>query len=101
MCYLQRCFAVVILAVVNMAMPASLYAGQAEYDDCILKYLKNAKHDVATRFIKQACKENYKTPTFTSVKRKAYNNCLLEHLVGVESLDAVMEISGACNRKFK
>ena len=79
----------------------STIAGQAEYDDCILEYLKGAKLDVATHLIKQACDENYKNTSFTSAEQKAYNNCLLEHLPGVESLQAVMNIKSACSNKFK
>ena len=96
MCYLQR-----ICSVVLLLLPGLLHAGQSEYDDCLLKHLKNAKQDVATHLIRQACYENYMNPTFTPDKRKAYNNCLLTHLVGVESFDAVMEISSACGRKHQ
>jgi len=80
-------------------MPA--IAGQAEYDDCILRHLKGAKTDVATHLIKQACEENYRNPGSTTGKKQEYNHCLLEHLVGVESVQAVMEIKSACGRKHK
>jgi hypothetical protein len=82
-----------------LAVTTSIHAGQAEYDDCILKHLKGAKFDVAASLIKQACEENYRNPSFTSDKRRAYNSCLLEYLSGVESLQATMEIKSACNRK--
>jgi hypothetical protein len=84
-----------------LALSGYGHAGQAEYDDCLLKHLKNAKHDVATHLIRQACYGNYYKPSFTSDKRRAYNDCLLDHLVGVESFDAVMEISAACDRKTR
>lgn len=74
-------------------------AGQAEYDECILKYLQGAKNDVAVHLIIQACKENYKSQSFTSDNKKAVNQCYLDNLVGVESLPAVMEIKEACSRK--
>jgi len=89
------------LIAVFFLMSAQLHAGQDEYDECILKHLKNARHDVATHFIRQACYENYMNPTFVPDKRKAYNNCLLKHLGGVESFEAVMEISNACGRKYQ
>lgn len=76
-------------------------AGQEEYDDCILEYLKGAKLDLSTHLIRQACEQNYKNPAFTSKKKVAYNTCLLDHLVGVESITAVMEIKAACGRKHK
>lgn len=79
----------------------SAFAGQAEYDDCILKHLKGAKLDIAVHTIKQACEENYKNPSFTSDKRRAYNECLLEHLLEVESLQATMEIKAACDSKYQ
>lgn len=79
----------------------STFAGQAEYDDCILEYLKGAKLDVATRAIRQACEENYNPPGLASNKNRAYNNCILEHLIGVESVQAVLEIKAACRRKHK
>jgi hypothetical protein len=87
------------LLVLAVSTPA--IAGQAEYDDCILEHLKDAKLDDATRLIKQACYENYKDTSFTSDKMRSYNNCLLEHLVGVESISAVMEIKTACSRKHE
>lgn len=90
-----------IIIIFFLAISASGFAGQMEYDDCILKYLKNAKLDIATHIIKQACEENEKNPSFTSDKRRAYNNCLLEHLVGVESLQATMDITAACGSKYK
>lgn len=80
---------------------ASVFAGQKEYDDCMLKHLKSAKVDVATHAIKQACYENYKKLSFTSKKQRAYNDCLLKHLPGVESLQAVIEIRSACDSKYK
>jgi len=76
-------------------------AGQSEYDDCILKYLKGAKLDIAAHTIKQACIENYRNPGFTSKKKRAYNACILENLPGIESLQAVMEIKSACKRKYQ
>lgn len=91
----------VLILVMPMLMLGHAHAGQQEYDDCLLKHLKNAKHDIATHMIRQACYGNYYKPSFTSEKRRAYNDCLLEHLVGVESFDAVMEISAACDRKTR
>jgi hypothetical protein len=76
-------------------------AGQEEYDDCILKYLKGAKIDVVTHLVKQACQENYKSPSFTSDKKKLFNQCILENLTGIESVPAAMEIKEVCNRKAK
>jgi len=81
---------IVTLSIMLVTAMLPVFAGQAEYDDCILKYLKGAKLDVAANLIKQACEENYRNPSFTSDKRRAYNKCLLEH---------PMEIRSACNRK--
>ena len=89
------------IIIFGLAVSNSILADQEEYDDCILKYLKGAKLDVATHLIKQACNENYKNPSFTSKKRHAYNNCLLEHLSGIESIQAVMDIKSACGSKYK
>jgi len=75
-------------------------AGQDEYNDCILEYLKGAKLDVATDMIRNACYENYMGPFFPNDKRRRYNECLLEHLVAVESFRAVMEIRSACGGKY-
>lgn len=79
----------------------AVIAGQDEYDDCILKYLKGAKIDVATHLIMQACKENYKSTAFTSERKKAFNQCILENLAGVESVPAAMEIKAVCDRKSR
>lgn len=91
----------IIAVILLLATSASAMAGQAEYDDCILEHLKNAKLDVVTHIIKQACEENYMKKTFTSDKRRAYNKCLLEHLEGVESFQAVMDIRAACGNRYK
>lgn len=90
----------IAVGLLGLALTTPTIAGQAEYDDCILEYLKNAKLDLATHLIKQACEENYKKSSFTSGNKRAYNNCLLEHLVGVESIQAVMAIKSACGKKF-
>lgn len=90
-----------IFVVFGLTLFTLSYAGQLEYDDCLLKYLKGAKLDVATNYIRMACDENFKNPSFVSSKRKAYNGCLLENLVDVESLQAVMAISNACASKNK
>ena len=89
------------LVIYFLTISISTFAGQAEYDDCILEHLKGAKLDIATDIINQACKENYKNPSFTSEKRRKYNHCLLENLVGVESFQAVIGIKEACGRKYK
>jgi transposase-like protein len=90
-------FALLIMIILLTASP--ILAGEKEYDDCILKYVKGAKVNEATRLVKKACKENYKNYVFVSDKRKEYNKCLLEHLMGIESSEAVMEIKKACDNK--
>ena len=94
--YLSLIFVVFGLSIATLST-----AGQVEYNDCILKYLKGAKLDVATNYIRMACKENSKKSSFISKNRRAYNSCLLENLAGVESMQAVMEISNACGSKHK
>ena len=84
-----------------LVISAMTIAGQKEYEDCILARLKNAKLDITTHLIKQACVENYKNPGFTSDKQRAFNNCILEHLIGVESVQAVMDVRAACDSKHK
>jgi len=91
----------ILSVIVLVLFSSSAIAGQEEYDECILKYMKGAKIDVATHLIMQACKENYKSPSFTSYKKKAFNKCILENLVGIESVPAAMEIKEVCNRKAK
>ncbi len=74
-----------------------------EYSDCILDHLNNAKLDAASRFIAEACEENYGSGPSSSVttKERRYNECLLEHMVGVESVDAVIRIRRACEKKYR
>ena len=86
------------LASILFLVSLPVMAGQNEYDDCILKYLKGAKIDVVSQMVMQACKENYKSPAFTNDKKKKYNECLLEHLTGIESVPAAMEIKDVCYR---
>jgi hypothetical protein len=90
-------FLIIIFAISFAANP--IYARQTEYDDCLLRHLINAKNDLATQIMKRACKENFKDFTIVLERRKEYNECLLEYLPGVESVDAVTEIQAVCVRK--
>ena len=90
-----------IMTILALMLSIPVFAGQEEYDDCILQHLKGVKLDIVTHHIKQACYDNYKSPSFTNDKKKAYNECLLEHLPGVESVPAALEIKDACSRKSK
>ena len=58
------------------------FAGQDEYNDCILTHLKEAKLDAAAGMIRNACYENYAGFIRPSEKVRQYNECLLEYLVG-------------------
>ena len=73
------------------------------YEDCLLDHLDHAKLDVASRFIAEACEENYGTGPSRIIlsKERHYNECLLEHMVGVESVDAVIRIRRACEKKYR
>ena len=72
-----------------------------EYDDCLLQHLKNARLDVATQLITQACHQNYVDDNFMSKREKKRNDCLLENLPGIESLDAIVRVTEVCERKSK
>jgi len=74
-----------------------------EYEDCLLEHLDHAKLDVASRFIAEACEENYGSGPSKSVmsNERRYNECLLDHMVGVESVDAVIRIRRACEKKYR
>lgn len=87
-------------------MPLTTYAANKdryEYEDCLLDHLDHAKLDAASRFIAEACEEIYGSGLRKSImsKERNYNECLLEHMVGVESVDAVIRIRRACERKFR
>ena len=71
----------------------------AAYNDCILTYLKDAKLDLATRQIRRACDENSRT-FLLGDKKRLYNGCILEHLVGVESKESVALITGTCRDMY-
>jgi phage FluMu gp28-like protein len=90
---------VCLLSLNTMAAKKDRY----EYEDCLLEHLDHAKIDVASRFIAEACEENYGSGPSTSVmsNERKYNECLLEHMVGVESIDAVIRIRRACEKKFR
>ena len=74
-----------------------------DYEDCLLEHLDHAKLDVASRFIAEACEENYGSGPSKAIfsDERRYNECLLEHMVGVESVDAVIRIRRACERKYR
>jgi hypothetical protein len=71
-----------------------------EYDDCLLQHLKTARLDIATQMITQACYQNY-VDDFTKKRDIKRNECLLENLPGIESLEAVGRVSEVCDRKSK
>ncbi len=91
-------FVIIVFAISLTVNP--IYAGQEEYDDCLLEHLKNAKLDSSTQLIKGACREIHKDPGTLSDRRHAYNECLLGYLPGIESGDAVLEIQNVCKRKY-
>ena len=93
---MKHLFVIIIFAF--LLTPSMIFAGQDEYDDCLLKHLINAKVDSATQIMKRACEENYKFTVLPENKRKV-NQCLLEYLPGVESGDAAIEIQKVCERK--
>lgn len=92
-----------ILIVAYLAAAQVTAKERYEYDDCILDHLRNTKLDAASRFIAEACEENYGSGISTSImsKERRYNECLLEYMVGVESIDAVIRIRRACEKKFR
>jgi len=89
------------MVIALLGLSSAVFADQSNYDDCLLKYLKNAKLDIAAHTIRMACDENYRNSSFTSKKRRAYNDCLLKHLPGVESTQAVIGLKSACQSKYQ
>ena len=72
------------------------------YDECILDHLDKVKLDTASRYIAEACEENYGSPAGqVSSKERRYNECLLDHMVDVESLDAIIRLRTACEKKYR
>jgi len=74
-------------------------ADETQYYDCILRHLSGAKIDLAVGMLKQACNENYLSPSLSLRSRRTYNECLLENLEGVENSNAAAEIEVTCTRK--
>lgn len=72
-----------------------------EYDDCLLQYLKNARVDVAAQMITRACYQNFVDDNFTSRRERKRNDCLLDNLPGIESIDAIARVTEVCDRKSK
>ena len=92
-----------IFIVTHLAVSQAIAKDSYDFDDCLLDHLKGAKLDAASRFIAEACEENYGTGPSKSImtKERRYNECLLEHMVGVESVDAIIRIRRACEKKFR
>lgn len=90
-----------------LALAALMTAGVAqarpnpEYDDCLLQHLKNAKLDVATQMITQACHQIHVDGNFLMKRDRKRNECLLEYLPGIESVDAIARVNEVCDRKSK
>lgn len=91
---------VVVLALTLAALPA-LARDNPEYDQCLLAHLKNARLDVASQMITRACHENYVDDNFRSKRELRRNDCLLQHLPGIESIDAVNRVTEVCDRQSK
>jgi len=95
------------LAVVTMLLVMGTSAGaqwsdfdtDPAYDDCILEHLSDAKLDLASQLITNACYEIYEDSGLISDEDVAYNLCLLEYLPGVESINASLQIRRACARR--
>ena len=96
-----RAISIVFLGLLSLNLLAAK-KDRYEYEDCLLEHLDHAKLDVASRFIAEACEENYGSgPSAIFSDERRYNECLLEHMVGVESVDAVIRIRRACERKYR
>ena len=97
--YINRTIFIIVL-IVTMPVNAK---DKYDYDDCILDHLGSAKLDAASRFIAEACEENYGSGPSKAImkKERRYNECLLDHMVGVESIDAVIRIRRACEKKYR
>ncbi len=102
----MRYLSILLLSIIFLGFSLSIAIAKNkryEYEDCLLDHLDHAKLDVASRFIAEACEENYGRGPSRSIMsdERRYNECLLEHMVGVESVDAVIRIRRACEKKFR
>lgn len=97
------CIAGCIFIVSYLAATQAIAKDKYDFDDCLLDHLKGAKLDAASRFIAEACEENYGSGPSKSImtKERRYNECLLEYMVGVESVDAIIRLRRACEKKFR
>lgn len=82
-----------------LLFPLSALADDKDYDQCILDYQRTAKSGVAVHFITQACDKLYNDGSFLLSQEKAYYECLLENLPGVENNLAAQKIRSACESK--
>jgi len=88
------------LLLLSVALSA-LARDNPEYDECLLTHLKEAKLDVASQMITKACFENYVDDNFRRKRELRRNDCLLQHLPGIESMDAVARVIEVCDRQSK
>jgi hypothetical protein len=54
-----------------------------------------------TQMITRACHDNYIDANFTSKRDRKCNDRPLEHLPGIESVEAVARVTEACERRSK
>lgn len=101
----RPCTQLISIVFVGILMTNAVAAKKERYEveDCLLEHLDHAKLDAASRFIAEACEENYGSGPSRSIMsdERRYNECLLEHMVGVESVDAVIRIRRACEKKYR
>jgi len=98
MSYLAR-FAIYIFFLAMLAGSQGITKSEYGYEDCILDHLDQVKLDTASRYIAEAREENYGSPPGqVSTKERRYNECLLNHMMEVESVDAIIRIRTACEK---
>lgn len=97
----QKAVAAQLAVVALLATGVTHARPNPEYDDCLLQHLKNAKLDVATQMITRACYEIHVDGNFLMKRDRKRNECLLEYLPGIESVDAVARFTEVCDRKSK
>lgn len=77
--------------------PLAFATERDDYHRCILQYQRLAKEGQAVFLIEQACNKLFNEGAFLLRKEKAYYQCLLDNLPGVENAFAVQKIRSVCN----
>ncbi|CAG9234594.1 VF_A0006 family four-cysteine protein [Burkholderia gladioli] len=88
-----------VSALAASASPAFAFNEEANYNACILRSLSNTWNRNVVEILRGSCDRLYRQWSMLSPSDKAFNECLLQNLPGVQSSAAIGPVMSACRRQ--